>query len=313
MLTMIGITAPIFLLILVGYIASRTEIIPRESLPGMSSFVLYLALPVLIFHKLTQMDIGQIVDRQYLMVYAIAGVLSFFTVFFISRLIKRDSLSFAGLKGMGAAMPNSVFIGFPVALQFFDQAPTQALVMCILVENIVLFPLALAFMEMREDQGAELKKLLLTVALRLLKNPVIIAVISGILVSLSGLQLPQFIDKAMQILNGSAAPMALIIIGASLAGAKVTASLKEISLISFSKLLLQPFIALLLVIFVVPDMDLMLKQAVVIFSAAPMLSVYPIFGSKYGHQVFCSGVLLITTTLAFFSVTLMLSLLSWVS
>ncbi|MBU2966039.1 AEC family transporter [Amphritea sp. 2_MG-2023] len=313
MLTMIGITAPIFLLILVGYIVSRVGIIPRESLPGMSSFVLYLALPVLIFHKLTQMDLGTIVDSQYLLVYAVAGVLSFFTVFFISRMGRRDSLSFAGLKGMGSAMPNSVFIGFPVALQYFDQPPTQALVMCLLVENIVLFPLALAFMEAREDQGADLKKLTATVALRLMKNPIIIAVISGILVSLIGLQLPQFLDRAMQILNGSAAPMALIIIGASLAGTKVTASLKEVSLIAFGKLLLQPIIALLLVIFVVPDMDNTLKQAVVIFSASPMLSVYPIFGSKYGHQVFCSGVLLITTALSFLSVTLILSLLSLIA
>ncbi|MDO6562951.1 AEC family transporter [Amphritea sp. 1_MG-2023] len=310
MLMMIGITAPIFLLILLGNIATRAGIIPRESLPGMSRFVLYLALPVLIFHKLTQMDMGQIVDRQYLMVYAIAGIVSFFTIFIISRMISRDSLSFAGLKGMGSAMPNSVFIGFPVALQYFDQPPTQALVMCLLVENIVLFPLALAFMEAREDQGADVKKLLKIMALRLIKNPIIIAVISGVVVSLSGLQLPLFIDHAMRILNGSAAPMALIIIGASLAGTKVTASVKEISLISFGKLLLQPIIALLLVIFVVPDMDHTLKQAVVIFSASPMLSVYPILGSQYGHQVFCSGVLLITTVLAFFSVTMMLGLLS---
>jgi len=312
MLTMIGITAPIFLLILVGYVAARGGIIPRESLPGMSSFVLYLALPVLIFHKLTQMDMGQMVDSDYLIIYAAGGVLSFFTVFFISRVISKDSISYAGLKGMGGAMPNSVFIGFPVALQYFDSPPTEALVMCLIVENIVLFPLALAFMESRDDQGADLKKLITSVAQRLIKNPVIIAVVSGVAVSLAGVQLPQFIDSAMQILSGSAAPMALIIIGASLAGAKVTAGIKEISLISFCKLLLQPFIALLLVIFVMPDMDDTLKKAVVIFSASPMLSVYPIFGSKYGHQVFCSGVLLITTTLAFFSVTLMLSLLAWV-
>ncbi|WP_296061764.1 AEC family transporter [uncultured Amphritea sp.] len=310
MLTMISITAPIFLLILVGFLAARGGIIPRESLPGMSSFVLYLALPVLIFHKLTQMDIGQVVDSDYLLVYGASGILSFFTVFLISRLITRNSISYAGLKGMGGAMPNSVFIGFPVALQYFGSPPTQALVMSLMIENIVLFPIALAFMETRDDQGADLKQLVTTVALRLIKNPVIISIISGVLVSLTGIRMPQFVDSAMQILSGSAAPVALIIIGASLAGAKVTASIKEISLISVCKLLLQPVIALLLVIFVLPDMDDTLKKAVVIFAASPMLSVYPILGSKYGHQVFCSGVLLITTILAFFSVTLMLSLLS---
>ena len=312
MLTMIGITAPIFLLILLGFAAVRFGIIPRESLPGMSSFVLYLALPVLIFQKLSQMDMGQIVDSQYMMVYAAGGILSFFTVLLISRFLVGDSISFAGVKGMGSAIPNSLFIGFPVALQFFDSPPTQALVMCLVIENIVLFPLALVFMETSDEHGADVKKLVGGVILRLVKNPIIIAVFFGVIFSLTGLVVPVFIDRSMSILSGAAPAMALIIIGASLAGAKVSASIRDISLISFAKLILQPAIVLLLVIFVVPDMDDTLKAAVVIFSASPMFAIYPIMGSKYGQQVFCSGVLLITTTMSFITVTLMLGLLSFI-
>jgi len=311
MLTIIGITAPIFLLILVGFVATRVGIIPREALPGMSRFVLFLALPVLMFQKISQLDLGVLIDPQYLMVYSFSCLVSFVSVFCISRFLLNNSTSFSGLKGFGSACPNSAFIGLPVLLQYFaEDAPTQAFAMSLMVENIVLFPLAFALMETHGDTGIGLKKIVITVVGRLVRNPIIIAVFSGVFASLIGFQASGSLGRGMDLLAGAAAPVALVIIGGALVGAAFSASFKDILMIASFKLLLQPLIALCLVIFVVPDMDLMLKLAVVIFSASPMLSIYPIVGGQYGKQAYCSGVLMAPTVLAFFSISLMLSLLS---
>ncbi|WP_290702207.1 AEC family transporter [Amphritea sp.] len=311
MLNILSITAPIFLLILAGFVATRSAIIPREALPGMSRFVLYLALPVLMFQKISQLDISQIIDSDYIMVYAAGGLFSFISVFAISRWMLKDNISFSSLKGFGSACPNSAFIGLPVMMQYFvDDAPTQAFAMALIVENIILFPIAFALMETQGDTGVGLRKIVKTVAGRLVRNPIIIAVFSGVLAVLVGFQAPGFLGRGMDLLAGAAAPVALIIIGGSLAGVAFSATLKDIVMISGFKLLIQPLVVLFLVVFVVPDMDLMLKQAAVIFSASPMLSIYPIVGGQYGHQSYCSGVLMVTTILAFFSISLVLSLLS---
>ncbi|BBB27101.1 AEC family transporter [Amphritea japonica] len=310
MLTILSITAPIFLLILIGFVSTRGGIIPREALPGMSRFVLYLALPVLMFQKISQLDISQIIDLDYILVYAAGGLFSFVSVFAISRWMLKDSISFSGLKGFGSACPNSAFIGLPVMLQYFvDDAPTQAFAMVLIVENIILFPVAFALMETQGEAGSGLRKVVKTVISRLAKNPIIIAVLLGVLAVLTGFHAPGFLGRGMDLLAGAAAPVALIIIGGSLAGVAFSATFKDILMISGFKLLLQPLLVLCLVIFVVPDMDLVLKQAAVIFSASPMLSIYPIVGGQYGQQSYCSGVLMVTTILAFFSISIVLSLL----
>ena len=310
MLTMLSITTPLFLLILVGYLLIRFQVIPREALPGMSRYVLYLALPVLIFLKISQMDLGTIIDPDYMLVYATALLGSFFLVFGISRFLQGDSTGFAGLKAFGGSFPNSAFIGLPILLQYFESPPAQAFVMTLLVENILLFPIAFALMETSGEHNPGLKKLLFSVTERVVKHPIIIAVVAGILFSLSGLGLPGFLVKGMEMLSVSAAPVALIIIGGSLAGTAFTAKYRDVMLIAGAKLVVQPLLVILMLLFLVPDLDPVLKQAAVIFCAAPMMSMFPIIGGQYGHQSWCSGVLLVTTLLAFFSVTLMLSLVA---
>lgn len=311
MLTILNVTAPIFLLILVGFVIVKSGIMPREALPGMSRYVLFLALPLLVFQKISQMDIRRIVDADYMLVYGIGCLAAFALVYGVSRYLQQDSVSFAGLKSLGGSFPNSAFIGFPILLQYFDSPPTQAFVMTMLVENILLFPVAFALMETTEDRSADMKQLVVTVTARVLKNPIIIAVCAGVAASLTGLTPPQFVDHGMSLLASSAAPVALVIIGGSLAGVTFSVKLRDVLLISGVKLVFQPLLMLLLVLFLVPDLDPVLKQAAVIFAAAPMMSMFPIIGGQYGHQSWCSGVLLMTTVMAFFSVTLMMSLLQF--
>ncbi len=309
MLTMLGTTAPIFLVILLGFMVVRYGIVPKEALPGMSAYVLFLALPLLILQKISQIDLARIVDVDYMLVYGIGLLGSFLLVFLVSRYLLRDSTRLAGLKSLGGAFPNSAFIGFPVLLQYFEQAPAQAFVMCLLVENILLFPLAFALLETTDEQGTNYKKLLVTVSNRLFKSPILIAVAAGIVAALASVPVPDFIDKGMGLLAASAAPVALVVIGGSLAGSKFAVEARDALLISGAKLVFQPLLVLALVIFLFPGMDPQLQQAAIIFTAAPMFSMYPIIGGQYGHQRWCSSILLLTTVLAFFSVTLMLSLL----
>jgi len=182
--------------------------------------------------------------------------------------------------------------------------------MVMLVENIVLFPIAFALMETTPESGADLKKTICTVGVRLLKNPIIIAVVTGALASLVHFNPPAFIARVMDLLASSVAPVALVIIGGSLVGSsQVRASARDLLLISGFKLVLHPLLVLLMVVFIVPDMDSSLKQAAVIFAASPMMSMYPVIGGQYGQQAYCAGLLLVTTVFGFFSISLMLSLL----
>ncbi|TPE46916.1 AEC family transporter [Maribrevibacterium harenarium] len=305
----LNITAPIFLLILFGFVAVRYGVLPKESLPGLSRFVLYLALPALVFTKVATMDIRAIVDFPFMASYAVGGLSAFFGTLLLARWLFADNALNGGVKAIGATMPNSAFIGFPVLMQFFGHAPTQAFAMAVMVENILFMPIALAFIEaMYGKQQPREKSMVLVISKRVLTNPIIIAVCSGAAVSLLGIPLPEFLQKGLDMLAMGSAPAALVVIGGSLVGVTIRGSLAPISLVVVMKLLFFPsVVAAVTLLF--PQMPQELRYSVILFAAMPMFSVYPIIGGEYGDRSFCASTLLITTVASFFTLSALLRFL----
>lgn len=306
----LNITAPIFFLILLGYGAIRLHLLPKEALPALSKFVLYLALPAVMVTKISALDLAAVVNVPYMFVYAVAGLVAFSATLLIARNVLKEQWSTSAVSAMGGMMPNSAFIGFPVLLQFSDTAPAQAFAMALVVENILFLPLGLIFVESvyGHSDGAG-KQVLIKVAKRVATNPIILAVFSGVIMSMLGLHFPSFIGGGLDLLAQAAAPAALIVIGGSLVGVSIKGDKVRIALVTSMKLVLFPAVTLLLLQFF-PTMPYHLKVGVLVFSTVPMFSVYPIVGGEYGQRDFCASVLLVTTILSFFSISLMLNYLS---
>lgn len=310
----LNITAPIFLLILVGFAAARYGFIPLNALAGLSRFVLYLALPSLIFVKLSAMDFWQVFHPDYILVYALGGLGTFLVTMLLGwKLIKADLVT-AGVFGVGATMSNSAFIGFPVLLQFFDEPMTQAFVMALMVENLILLPVCLIFIEtmlgqQRQQQGANSKSLGWVVIKRITTNPLLIALTAGMCFSILSLPVPEFAQRGLSLLADGAAPTALVVIGGSLVGVSIRGHLSAIALVAVGKLILFPVLVMLLLMFT-PEMNPALKVSVLVFAAMPMFSSYPIVCGEYGQRSFCASTLLVTTVLSFLTLSILLRFLA---
>ena len=302
----ISIIAPIFFLILIGFLSIRYSFLPQAAIPGLSRFVLYLALPALIFIKLSSMELKEVLHFDYLAVYAASGLATFFITVLLSWRLLKSGLVDAGVRGVGATMSNSAFIGFPVLLQFFDYPLTQAFVMSLMVENIILLPVCLIFIETMlgksESSGKSLFKVVLK---RISTNPLLIALVAGLVFSVFELSLPSFISKGFDLLAAAASSVALIVIGGSLVGVTIKGQWAPIMLVAIGKLVLFPAIVTLLLL-LTPSMPNELKIAVVIFASVSMFSSYPIVCGEYGARSFCASTLLITTVLSFFTLSVLL-------
>lgn len=302
----LNITAPIFFLILLGYLAVRFKLLPALSLPGLSRFVLYLALPALVFTKLLSMDLGKSINLSYMVVYALGGLATISAAILASHWLFKDNWVASGVRGLGATMPNSAFIGFPVLLQFFQHAPTQAFAMSIMVENIILMPVGLIFVEaMYGKNSPNGTGVVLPIIKRVGSNPIILSVFAGLIGSSIGFSLPVFASRGLEMLALASAPVALIVIGGSLVGVSIKGNLRQISLVAIGKLVFFPFVVITLLSFT-PNLSSELKTAVIVFSAVPMFSIYPIIGDKYGERSFCASTLLITTVASFFTLSIIL-------
>jgi predicted permease len=311
MTDVLSITAPIFIIIGFGYLAVKSGLMPREAMPLLGRFVLYFTLPALIFGTLSQMQVSEVIQFDFLTIYAIGSLGALLGGIALNRLIFNTDLAEASVRGMGMSASNSAFIGYPVLLQVFGSAPTQPFTMALLVENILILPLALILIEYgKRDTGTgePLLQVWRRIFMRILRSPLIIAILAGLICASLQLSIPSALDRSLEMLAMASVGTALFVIGGSLVGTRVNDSLGSISLVAAGKLLLHPLLMLLLVM-LWRDFDPQLEKAVILAAAMPMLSVFPIIGGNYGYGRQCAAMLLVTTALSFITLTLILALM----
>ncbi|MDH4563721.1 AEC family transporter [Pseudomonas sp. BN411] len=309
MLQILGITAPIFILIGIGYLSARGRLVSPEQVLGLGKFVITFALPALVIRALLEKPLDEVFDATYLLAYGIGSQLVFWGGFLFARLVRKDSLSGSALSGMGMSVSNSGFVGYPIVAMVLGSPAAVALALGMMVENLLMIPLALAIAELGRQNGGGLRAALLDTFMRLLRNPVIIAISVGLALALLGVRLPAVPAKVVEMLAMASAPVALFVIGASLDGLKAGGLVKDVAQLSIGKLVLHP-LAVLLCFQLLPPVDPVLRVAGVLFACSPMMSIYPILGQRYGLEGRCAAALVVCTVLAFVSISLFIGLLT---
>ncbi|WP_341795313.1 AEC family transporter, partial [Ectopseudomonas toyotomiensis] len=304
-----SITAPIFILIGLGFLSARIALVNRDQVRGMGTFVIYFALPSLVFKALAERSLSEVLNGPYLAAYAMASLSLFGIGLLLARRWRGQGLSSSAILAMGMAVPNSGFVGYPIAVMVIGPTAALAMALGMLVENLLMIPLALAIAEAGRQDGQGWTVVRET-ALRLLRNPLIIAIVLGLGMSLLELRLPVVPARVIDMLAAASAPVALFVIGATLNGMKIGGIAADLAQTSIGKLILHPLL-MFAALSLVPGVDPMLMVAGVLFASAPMLSVFPILGQRFGLEERCAAALVGCTVLAFFSISALLALLRW--
>ena len=309
MLAVLSITAPIFILIGLGFFSARIALVNRDQVRGMGTFVIYFALPSLVFKALAERSLSEVLNGPYLAAYAMASLSLFGIGLLLARRWRGLDLSSSAILAMGMAVPNSGFVGYPIAVMVIGPTAALAMALGMLVENLLMIPLALAIAEAGR-QGGQGWTVVRETALRLLRNPLIIAIVLGLGMSLLELRLPVVPARVIEMLAAASAPVALFVIGATLNGMKAGGMAADLAQTSIGKLILHPLL-MFAALSLVPGIDPLLMVAGVLFASAPMLSVFPILGQRFGLEERCAAALVGCTVLAFFSISVLLALLRW--
>ncbi len=305
MLQILQITAPIFLLIGLGYLAAMGGLLNREQVRGIGAFVITFAMPALLIKTLGTSPIQQTMVPGYLIAYAFGSLVAFTLAFGVSRWVRGDNLSGSAINAMGMSVSNSGFVGYPLVAAAIGSPAVLGMAMGMLVENLLMIPLALVLAEAGKQQGGGGLKVLSMTFGRLLKNPVIIGIIIGLCVSLLGIEIPPLLFKPIDMLAGVSAPLALFVIGAGLFGMKARGVWVDAAWIPGGKLILHP-LAVLCAFMLVPDVDPVMKAVGVLFACSPMMSIFPILGQRFGLEDRCSATLLVATVMSFVTISVAL-------
>lgn len=314
MLSILAITGPIYIVMAIGFLAGRSDVFSPLDMRVLGKFVVKFALPALLFTALSQRPISDILNARYLGAYAIGSMAVFGAAVVFARFGQRKSISQSALIGMGMSFSNSGFVGYPIALQILGPPAAVALAMCMVVENVLMFPIALTLAEMERDQGHRWHRVLMQSLAGLARNPMIVAIFVGFTVSLLGIQLSEPLLRTVNMLAMASTALALFVIGGSLVGLDVKNVLGDVVVVALGKLLLHP-LAVFAMLWVLAPVDAHLRTAAVIFASMPMLSIYPILAQRYHYEGFCAAALLVATLLSFLTVTgvlwVLTSILGW--
>lgn len=301
MLAILGITGPIFILIAVGFGAVRLRVLAATDMRALGVFVINFALPALLFTAMSAGSITQTLRLDLLLPYALGSLAVVGLVVALAMTVLRRKLQMAAVLAMGMSVSNSAFIGFPIAQQLSPATASAALAVYAMVEALIMFPLLMALAELGGG-GGRWSVVLRGIVPSLARNPMILAILVGVALSLAGLKLPLPAARAIELLGSTAAPVALFYIGGTLAGLKVKIAAGDIGLIVAGKLLLHPLLVYLAFL-ALPLNGAALQTAAVLNACMPMMSIYPILAHKYGQEGLCAAALVATTVTSFFTIS----------
>ena len=303
MLSILSITGPIYLAVLLGYACTRLGLFAKADMRLFGKFVINLALPALLFNALSSRSVGEILNPGYMAAYALAGLLMIGVGLVVARVLARQPLHYASMFAMGMSCPNSGFVGYPVVLLTLGGSVAGVgLALNMMVENLLLIPLLLALADLEGSRGGAGQVVLRTLK-GLVRNPMIIAIVAGLLASLLGWTPPLPLARTVNLFAQASGALSLFVIGGSLAGQPLRGMGPAVLQITLGKLVLHPLLMFAVLGWLVPVADPQLRTAVLLTTAMPIMGIYTILSQRHGHEGISAAALLATTAASFFTLS----------
>lgn len=215
MSAILAVTLPFFTLVLCGYLAAQAGVLAEAAIPGLNGFVLFFALPCLLFRFGMMTPVLELLNPAVLGVYLIAAVLIVGATIALTR-SARVHMKDAAFGALVAAFPNTGFMGVPLLVALLGPAAAGPVICTVLADLFFTSSICIALAR-AHDAGAGNTRAAAAQALRgALSNPLPWAIALGALASVSGLRPPGPVDAVIKMLADAATPVALFTIGAVL-------------------------------------------------------------------------------------------------
>ena len=230
-------TLPFFALIGLGYGAGRSGFFTPEATAYLTKFVFYFALSAMLFRFSANLSLGEIFDWPFVLAY-LWGTMFIYLIATGVALLRKRGIEEAAIEAQCAVIGNVGFLGIPMLVLLLGE---QAIgpVMLVLAVDLIVFGSLIVILITGSRDGRMSPGVLRTVGIGLLKNPMIVSISLGIVVSSIGLPIPKPANEFLSLLGAAATPCALFAIGASLA-TKSAERVVVAGWLSFAKLVLHP-------------------------------------------------------------------------
>lgn len=307
--------APVFLVIALGAVLRRARFVSDEVLGGMSRLAYWVGMPCLLVHKIARASFDG------------AGSFDTFWLVFIGMIagmIVSGALARAmrmGREQVGAFIQacfrsNLAFVGLAVILSAFSTLPgatpetlaraERAAVLTfgpiVPIYNIAAVLVLLVF---RHKLSA---RSLWSMLLRVAGNPLLIACVIGVTVSLSGWSLPGPLDRTLDVLGSFALPLALLCVGGKIAAAKLAGRIRLPALAAVIKLTVGPVVGYFAAGWLGVD-RIETAVALIMLACPTAVASYVLTEQLGGDSALAAGAVVVSTILSIASLAVVVAMI----
>ncbi len=315
-LSVLLVTFPFFALVLCGYLATRGGALHASAIGGLNGFVLYFALPAMLYRFGAQTPIARLLDPAAAGVYLLCACLMVAGT--VALTLRRRGWNDAAFGALVAAFPNTGFMGLPLLVALMGEASAGTVIVVLTVDLVITSSACIALSRL-EGAGAHGVAVALRNAARgMAVNPMPWAIALGGLASALEWRLPAPVDQTVAMLAGAASPVALFTIGAVLARSQMNQHEHvppgQYVPIALAKLLVHPLlvwaVARLAQALGAPLSDFTLA-VLVLLAALPSASNVSLLVERFGaHGGRVARIIMVSTALAFISFSAAVALLT---
>ncbi len=305
---------PVALLIAAGVLAGRLAWIRPGAVKDLSNLVFLLLTPALLFRTMSQVRLEEL-DFKPVAAYFVAVVLLFGGILLVQGFNRRSAMM-----ALAGTFSNTVMIGVALINLLFGAEGLVTLLTLVSVHALVLLTTATLLLEMavqRErtaDRGAlgQLRWTLRTLAKALratLLHPVPLPILLGLAFAQTGLSIPEVIDKPLALLANAFAPLALVLVGVTLAFTPVGRYWRGALMLAGVKNLLHPLLVWALCqLFGLEGLPM---TVMVVAAALPIGANVFLFSQRYGvAEELVTASVAVSTGMALLSLTAVLMVMA---
>ncbi|MDT0267289.1 AEC family transporter [Streptomyces sp. DSM 44915] len=203
-------------IITVGYLAGRRNVLGETGPPVLTRLAFSVATPALLFTVLADADLATVLSAP-LLVIALSS-LAVALLFLLAARVRRWGVGYATMGALCASYVNAGNLGIPIAAYVLHDASLVAPVL--LLQQLVITPVALTVLDLTtaEQRPGPLRRL--TTPFR---NPVVIGSLAGLAVNAAGVTVPAPVLDPITLIGGMSVPAVLLAFGISLHGRSVPA------------------------------------------------------------------------------------------
>lgn len=295
-------TIPVFLVIVTGYILRRVGMLGEEFIRDANKFNFNVTLPCLLVNDLMSCKIKENFEFRYVAYCFVTTFICIVITWVLAKLFMKNK-SIVGEFVQGSYRGSAAVLGIALIQNIQGDAGMGPLMIVGSVPLYNAFAVMILTLEAPErEEGVSMGRTLKKALIGILKNPMIISIIIGVIISYFGITLPVIAQKTISTLAKVTTPLALITIGAAFEGAKAIKMLKPTLMATLIKLIIQPLIFLPMAAYMGFNSSEIV--ALLIMYGAPTTASCFIMSKNMKHEgTLSSSIIVLTTLLSAFTVT----------